>query len=141
MKALTLAAALAAVSLIPASASAQRVSAVIVIGNPPAYGPVYRESPRHYDYRPVRRVYVERAPRVIYVHRVHRHRDHRSKWRETRAYYDHRRNTYYDRYRPGLREVVVYVDGNDYYRYDDDRHRYNDDRYDRDRHDDDRYDD
>lgn len=125
MRALTLAAALAATSLIPVSASAQRVSvgAVIVIGNPPAYGPVYRDTrPRYhdYDYRPARRVYVDRAPRVIYVRRVHRHHDHRCKCREVRAYYDHRRNAYYDGYRPGLRAVVIYEHGNDYYRYDDD---------------------
>lgn len=122
MKALTLAAALAVAALIPTPASAQ-VSAVIVIGNPPVYGPVYRDSrPRYhdYDYRPTRRVYVDRAPRVIYVKRIHRHRDHRFKHREVRAYYDHHRNVYYDRYRPGLRAVVVFEQGNDYYRYDDD---------------------
>lgn len=123
MKALTLAAALAAASLIPVSASAQRVgvSAVIVIGNPPGYRPVYRESrPRYHDYRPARRVYIEqRYPRVIHVRRVHRHYDHRQKHREVRAYYDHSRNAYYDDYRPGLREVALYERGNEYYHYDD----------------------
>jgi hypothetical protein len=142
MRALTLAAALAAFTLIPASARAQQVSAVIVIGNPPVHSPVYRES-----YRPVRRVYVAPAPRVIYVQQVHRRHDHR-RYRTTRAFYDYHRNVYYDRYRPGLREVVIYVHGNDYYRFDDDYGYRSDDRYRRDdryRHDDryrndDRYD-
>ena len=124
MKALTLAAALAAASLIPASASAQHVnvSAVIVIGNPPAYGPVYREShSRYHDYRPVRRAYVEqRYSRVIQVRRVHRHHDHRQKCQEVRAYDDHNRNACYDASRPGLKEVARYERGNEYYRYDDD---------------------
>jgi hypothetical protein len=124
MKALALAAALAAASMIPASASAQHVSvsAVIVIGNPHPYDRVYRDSrPRYYDYRPARRVYVEqRYPRVIYVRRVHRHYDHRFKSRQVRAYYDHSRNQYYGDYRPGLREVAVYEHGDEYYRYDDD---------------------
>ena len=122
MKALTLAAALAAASLIPVSANAQHVSvsAVIVIGNQPAYGRVYRDSPRYHAYVPARRVYVEqRYPRVIHVRRVHRHYDHRQKCREVRAYYDHSRNAYYDDYRPGLREVAVYERDNQYYRYDD----------------------
>ncbi|HEV8123592.1 MAG TPA: hypothetical protein VGP80_05085 [Gemmatimonadales bacterium] len=125
MKALALAAALAAASMIPASVSAQHVSvsAVIVIGNPhPSYDRVYRDSrPRYYDYRPARRVYVEqRYPRVIYVRRVHRHYDHRFKSRRVRAYYDHSRDQYYGDYRPGLREVAVYEHGDEYYRYDDD---------------------
>jgi len=124
MKTLALAAALAAGSLIPASASAQHVSvsAVIVIGNQPSYGRVYRESrPRYYDYRPARRVFIEqRYVREYRVRRVHRHYDHRRKWREVRAYYDHSRDAYYGDYRPGLREVALYERGNQYYRYDDD---------------------
>jgi hypothetical protein len=124
MKALALAATLAAASLIPASASAQHVSvsAVIVIGNPYSHDRVYRDSrPRYDNYRPARRVYVEqRYPRVIYVRRVHRHYDHRFKTRQVRAYYDNDRNEYYGDYRPGLREVAAYERGNEYYRYDDD---------------------
>ena len=124
MKTLALAAALAAGSLIPVSASAQHVSvsAVIVIGNQPSYGRVYRESrPRYHDYRPARRAFIEqRYAREYQVRRVHRHYDHRLRSREVRAYYDHGRDAYYDGYRPGLREVVLYERGNEYYRYDDD---------------------
>jgi hypothetical protein len=124
MKALALAAALSAASLIPASASAQHVSvsAVIVIGNPPPYDRVYRDSRSSYDnYRPARRVYVEpRYASVIHVRRVHRHYNHRWQSREVRAYYDHNQDAYYDDYRPGLREVSLFERGNEYYRYDDD---------------------
>ncbi|MEP7327257.1 MAG: hypothetical protein ABI836_15000 [Gemmatimonadota bacterium] len=124
MKVLGLAAALAAASLVPVSASAQHVSvsAVIVIGNRgPAYGPVYRDSRSSYhDYRPVRRVYVEqRYPRAIRVRRIHQHYDHRSNCREVQAYYDHGRNAYYDDYHPGLQSVALYERGHEYYRYDD----------------------
>ena len=126
MKSLTLAAALAAAALLPGSASAQ-VSAVIVIGRPPV---VVERAPRYHDYSyrsyqvPPRRIYVERRyPRVIYVKRVHGHHRHHG-YRAVRAYYDHRRDAYYDGYRDGLREVTLYRYGNDdqYYSYDNDQY-------------------
>ncbi len=122
MKSLTLAAAIAAVSLIPVSARAQQVSAVIVIGRPPVL--VERVRPRYYDYGyrvAPRRVYVEhRYPRVIYVRRMHGHYRHHPHFRAIRAWYDSRRDAYYDGYRDGLREVLVYQNNDRYYRYDDD---------------------
>lgn len=127
MKSLTLAAALAAAALIPASAGAQQVSAVIVIGRPPVV--VERSYPRYHDYsyyRAPRRVIIERrSPRVIYVTRVRGHHKHHHS-RPVHAWYDYRRDAYYDGYRDGLREVVLYQNDDRYYRYDDDYDRYDD---------------
>jgi hypothetical protein len=124
-------------------AKAQTIRAEVIIGDP-----YYRDRVVHVYDRPVRRVVVHRyEPRIIVVNRYHPgrargHYKHGRDYRTVRAWYDRDRRVYYDRYRSGLREVIVYqIDGRYYdnYRYDRrDGERYNDrynDRYD------DRYDD
>ena len=139
MKVLLSIAALALGLLAVPEAKAQTIRAEVIIGEPH-----YRDRVVHVYDRPVRRVVIHRyEPRVIVVNRYHpgRARGHYKNgrdYRAVRAWYDRDRRVYYDRYRSGLREVVVYqIDG----RYFDN---YQNDRRDRDRYDgrhDERYDD
>jgi hypothetical protein len=134
MKVLLTTAALALGFIVLPDANAQTIRAEVIIGDPH-----YRDRVVHVYDRPVRRVVRHYEPRIIVVNRyhpgrAHGHYKHQRNYRSIRAWYDRDRRVYYDGYRPGLREVVVYqVDG----RYYDD---YRDDRRDRDRYDD-RYDD
>jgi hypothetical protein len=112
-------------------ALAQRVQADIRIGGGPISGRViigdrYRYRPRE-AYIPVRRVYVERVR--------FRDRGRREGWfkkfrRSARVvvFYDRRDDCFYDRYRPGYREIEVFERDGRYYWPDEDR--YYDDRYD-----------
>jgi hypothetical protein len=121
-------------------ASAQVVRAEIILGN--SYP---RERVVHVYERPRRAVAVHRyAPRVIVVERFHRGRGHykhyrNNDYRRIRAWYDRDRSVYYDGFRPGLREVTIYLAGGRYYDdyYHSDRYRDNDRYRDDDR--DDRY--
>lgn len=115
---------------IPNAAAAQRVVADIRVQQGPVSGRVVIG-----DRRPSPRTVVVAHPyRTVTVYRVHRGHgwyEHRG-FRRVRVWYDARSERYYDRYdrfHPGLREVVVYERGGEYYRdYDrnDDR-RWNDD--------------
>jgi hypothetical protein len=142
MKALLCTTALAFGALAVPEASAQTIRAEVIIGDPYYHRePHYRDRVVHVYDRPVRRYH----PRVIVVGRYHPglargHARHGRGYRSVRAWYDRDRRVYYDGYRPGLREVVVYrIDGRYYDNYRADNR---DDRWDR-RHDrdDDRYDD
>lgn len=123
---------------------AQRVRAEVIVGTGPVSGRVVIGEPHHryrdgYVHRyPARRVIVERhSPRIIVVERIHRGRGHyqhhrHRDFRHVRAYYDSDRQAYYDSYRPGLRQVIVYQRDGRYYHRDDDhfRDRDRDDYYD-----------
>jgi hypothetical protein len=133
MKVALCAAALGLGLLAGGPAHAQTVRAEIIIGDP-----YPRDRVVHVYPRPYRRV-VHHYPRVIVVERVHRGRGHvkhhrRNEYRRIRAWYDHDRVRYYDAYRPGLREVVIFESGGRYYDYDYDYRRadYRDYRDDRD---------
>ena len=126
MRAMTLAGTLALLTATSTPAFAQiSVSADVVVGSGPVVGRViignrgpYMDPHRY----PARRV-IARQPRVILVeHPRRRHHDARRfergrhhGWQEARAWYDSRRHEYYDGYRPGLRETVVYQRGDRYY--------------------------
>lgn len=127
-------------------ALAQRVQADIRIGGGPISGRVVIGDPYGYRYRP-REAYI--PVRRVYVERVRfRDRGRREGWfkkfrRNARVavYYDRRDDCFYDRYRPGYREIEVFERDGRYYWPDEDR--YYDDRYYGDRYDgryDDRYD-
>lgn len=152
----------AALAILPAAASAQRVVADISINEGPVSGRVIIGDPYEYRSR-----YHHPEVRTVVVYRSARGHSwyHRHGYRTVRVWYDADRHRYYDRYDRnyrGLREVVVYERGGRYYqdddrydgRYDnrsddrrndyrgrvDDRRRHDDDdRYDDDRYRDDRH--
>jgi hypothetical protein len=130
-----------ALAFAPAPSQAQ-VSGTVIIGGGPVGGVIHVGEPR---YRREVVVVERRAPRVIVVERVYRHKHKRhpiwryrdrGRYERVIVYYDRRHDRYYDRHRPGLVEIHVVARGGRYYRlYDDDRRRYRDDddrRYDRD---------
>ena len=141
MKALLCTTALALGLVALPEANAQTIRAEVIIGDPH-----YRDRVVHVYDRPARRVVVRRyEPRVIVVDRYHRgrarghYKNHGRPYRSVRVWYDRDRARYYDGYRPGLKEVVVYeIDGR---YYDDYRDRGRDRDRDRGRYDNVRYDD
>lgn len=101
-------------ALVPLRTEAQ-VQATIVIGGYPIGGVVRINEP------PARRVVVieREAPRVIVVEQYRGHKHGRAcrhaRYHTRTIYYDYRRHAYYDRYRPGLTEVVVVEHDGRYY--------------------------
>jgi hypothetical protein len=116
--------------LASAPAQAQRVSADIRIDGGPVAGRVRIGDRDRYRSRPVvRRVYVERIRRDRGRHNGW-YKDFRRGARIVVVYYDPRDDFYYDRRYDGLEEIRVYERDGRYYRLDDDRYGYDDDRYD-----------
>lgn len=122
-------------------ASAQRVSADIRIGGGPIAGHIRINSDRfRYRERP-RFVRVEVLRGRDYYRRSGWFRSFRRDARVIVVFYDRDRDSYYDRFRPGLIRTNVYERGGRYYRWDDDRFdRWVGDRWNDDRRWDDRYD-
>jgi hypothetical protein len=116
---------------LPTLASAQRVTADIRIGSGPVVGRVIVGDPDRWHSRGIGEVdsyhYRRPAYREVAVYRIHR-ADGRWRHRGYRAvsvWYDIDRDRYYDhgdRYRNGLREVVIYERDGRYYDDDFDRH-------------------
>ena len=160
MKTMLLATAtLGLLALAPEESPAQQVRIEAVFGSPVERVVVddrYYDRDAYVHRYPARRVVVHHyAPRVIVIDRVSRRnysKHYRRNYRPVYAWYDHGRSRYYDRHRPGLRQVSLYQYEGRYYHPDDvryfrddnrgrDRDYRNDDRNSRDRdRDDDRYD-
>jgi hypothetical protein len=98
-------------------ADAQRVSGSIVVASGPVAAHIV-VNPQRYDY----------PPRVIVVHRYDRGRPmkyrHDRGYRRFVAWYDPDGDRYYDRYYAGrgVREVVVWQEGGNFYRDEDNRY-------------------
>ena len=132
----------------PTVAAAQRVSAEIRIGSGPVDGRFRVGDPNEWHSRTIveagRPIYGRSVYREVAVSRMHRgHGWWRNRgFRAVTVWYDLDRGRYYDhgdRYRDGLREVVIYARDGRY--YDDDHARYTERHYDRRYHDRDEYED
>ncbi len=111
-------------------AGAQQVSADIRIGTGPVSGRVILgDDPYILRRRHDRDVYIVQ-PRVIVVERIRPRGNgwHRGWYKQFRRdarlvviYYDRRSDRFYDRGRPGYRQIEVWERGGRFYRFDDDR--------------------